>query len=116
MAITEQTRKKMRLAKLGTVGYWRGKKRPTGALSANWKGNKVGYQGIHDWIRSVLGTPDTCEECHTSGLTGYQIHWANVSGKYKREISNWKRLCIRCHFRMDDVITKSWRTRKAYAS
>jgi hypothetical protein len=66
-----------------------------------WKGDKVGYSGLHKRIRREFGQPDTCEHCHKSGLTGKQIHWANKSGMYKSERSDWLRLCVTCHRRYD---------------
>src|SRR3990167_2616997 len=70
----------------------------------NWKGDDVGYGALHDWIRRNLGTPDTCGDCGKSGLTGKQIHWANKSGKYKRDITDWVRLCAKCHKKMDYLL------------
>jgi hypothetical protein len=28
---------------------------------------------------------------------GHKIHWSNKSGKYLRDISDWRRLCVKCH-------------------
>lgn len=25
------------------------------------------------------------------------MHWANISGKYLRDITDWVRLCVSCH-------------------
>lgn len=66
-----------------------------------WKGDKVGYYGLHRWVQKHLGCPDTCEHCKKSGLKGNQIHWANKSQLYKRELSDWLRLCAGCHLRYD---------------
>lgn len=54
--------------------------------SPHWKGNKVTYRALHNWIVNHLGQPDACEFCLESGLKGHDIHWANKSGEYK-EIS-----------------------------
>jgi hypothetical protein len=67
----------------------------------NWSGDEVGYRGIHHWIIKRLGKPTTCAHCGETDLVGHKIHWANLSGKYKRDISDWMRLCARCHKRMD---------------
>lgn len=69
--------------------------------SPSWKGNLVGYFGLHSWIRKKLGQPDTCKQCSKSGLTSHQIHWANISHEYKRDINDWIRLCVSCHRRYD---------------
>ena len=68
--------------------------------SPSWKGDKVGYFGLHVWINKKLGRPKRCEFCGTTNpKIGY--HWANVSGLYKREINDFKRLCTACHNRFD---------------
>lgn len=54
------------------------------------------YNAVHKWIVAYLGRPATCENC---GGTAKQ--WANLSGQYKRERSDWKRLCVKCHKNMD---------------
>ena len=64
---------------------------------AQWKGDEVGYFALHTWIRKQLGQPDTCEFCGKSGLSNKQIHWANKSREYKRELNDWLRLCAKCH-------------------
>ena len=83
--------------------YWLGKKRPgvTGKLHGKWKGDEVGYQALHAWVRRQLGTPDTCEHCGKIGLEYPFIHWANKSGEYKRNIRDWLRLCVKCHSKHD---------------
>jgi hypothetical protein len=66
-----------------------------------WKGDDVGYCGLHTWIYRKLGRPTTCEHCGKTGLTGRKIHWANKSGKYLRNINDWLRLCVKCHSKYD---------------
>lgn len=61
----------------------------------NWKGDEVGYSAIHAWIKRKLGKPSKCEECCTVEATRFE--WANISGQYKRDFSDWKRLCSKCH-------------------
>ena len=62
-----------------------------------WKGDKVGYIALHIWVAEKLGKSDICDFCGTSGLKGRQIHWANKSHQYKRDINDWIRLCASCH-------------------
>ena len=52
-------------------------------------------------IRKQLGRPDTCEHCGINGLRGLKIHWANKSREYKRDLSDWLRLCVSCHKKYD---------------
>ncbi len=65
----------------------------------NWKGDGVGYAGVHDWIRKEYGTPSLCEYCDTEESKRFE--WANITGNYNRERHNWKRLCVKCHRRLD---------------
>lgn len=58
----------------------------------------IGYRALHNWVERKLGVPSVCARCpRTSG----RFHWANISGKYKRDVSDWVRLCPPCHTRMD---------------
>ncbi len=61
-----------------------------------WKGDKVGYYGVHDWITKHYGQPKKCEKC---GLNdeNRKYHWANISLNYLRNRTDWKRLCVSCH-------------------
>ena len=68
---------------------------------ANSRGENVGYQALHIWIRKQLGKPDTCEHCGINGLSGRSIHWANKSREYKRRLDDWIRLCVSCHKKYD---------------
>lgn len=56
-------------------------------------------------MRLTFGTPKKCEGCGLSeqpnGMNGNYFEWANVSGKYRRRRSDWKRLCIPCHKKFD---------------
>jgi hypothetical protein len=70
-----------------------------GSKNHNWKGNSVGYRCLHLWVERRLGKPKCCDECGELGLKRY--HWANKSGKYKREITDWLRLCPKCHKKYD---------------
>lgn len=71
-----------------------------GSGNSQWKGTKVQYAALHEWVRKNFGSPTTCEDCGTENLTGKKIHWANISGLYKRIRSDWKRLCVKCHSKM----------------
>jgi hypothetical protein len=62
-----------------------------------WKGDKVGYQGIHAWVRRHRGRPLYCAYCQDTTKKSASYHWANISGSYKRDLSDWIRLCASCH-------------------
>lgn len=66
-----------------------------------WRGDKVSYSGLHKWVNKHKGRPSTCEHCGRTGLTGKQIHWANKSKRYLRNLSDWIRLCSTCHGKYD---------------
>jgi len=68
-----------------------------------WVGDEVKYCGLHDYIGSSLGKPSTCSKCKKEGLFGKKIHWANKSGNYKREFTDWIRLCAKCHSQYDHL-------------
>ena len=68
-----------------------------GDKSPTWRGDKVGYGGIHIWVKKFLGSPTKCEHCNKDGLTRFQIHWVNKSHEYKRDLTDWLRLCASCH-------------------
>jgi hypothetical protein len=111
---SEATKEKMRqsaIARLATrpwtnvAGWNKGIK--TGNSPANFKANP-GYDAIHKWVRYHLGAPGQCIDC-----LGEAKEWANISGEYKRDLEDWQPMCVRCHRKFDDVIAKSWATRKA---
>jgi hypothetical protein len=69
-----------------------------------WKGDKVGYGALHEWVRKVLGNPIKCSICGKKGNKNgrnWSIHWANKSGEYKRNINDWIALCVKCHKKYD---------------
>lgn len=71
-----------------------------GEKHGQWKGDEVGYGSLHKWVSRWLGKPNKCSECGKVGY-GRQIHWANKSGEYKRDLSDWIRLCAKCHGEYD---------------
>lgn len=59
------------------------------------------YDNIHYWVRSQLGTPKRCDFCGDTSRKYYD--WANISQEYKRELSDWRRLCRSCHRRENNL-------------
>lgn len=81
-----------------------------GENASAWKGDNAGYHALHKWIQSRLGKPNKCDDC---GITsGKRFEWANISGKYLRDVNDWKRLCSVCHHKMDKITDRGWITRK----
>lgn len=74
----------------------------------NWKGNKAGYNALHAWVKGRLIKPINCDHC---GLNK-PLDLANKSQLYKRDITDWLWLCKKCHVAYDDILSKSWITRR----
>jgi len=62
-----------------------------------WKGDKVGYGGLHSWIRRNKPKPELCECCGMS----QPFDLANISQEYKRDINDFEWLCRSCHMIKD---------------
>jgi len=62
---------------------------------------ETGYSvnAAHKWIESILGKPKKCDECGTTAIRRYQ--WSNKNHTYKRNLKDWRRLCISCHKKHD---------------
>lgn len=86
---SEETKRKMR------------KSARRGEKNHAWRGDEVGYRSLHRWVERWLGEPQKCEFCGKEKTTPKSIHWANKSGKYKRDLKDWISLCIKCHKKYD---------------
>lgn len=75
-----------------------------------WKGDKASYSSIHVWVSRRKGKPRLCEHCGTT--TSKKFEWANISGNYKRVLSDWVRLCTKCHHHHDKIAVRGWITKK----
>lgn len=96
---------KSHLAKLCSICYATSKR---GKVPENFiikqkrfRGTKAQYAGIHAWVKIQLGKPNRCVKCNITVDSPYKIHWANISGEYKKDINDWVRLCSSCHFIFD---------------
>lgn len=101
---SEESKMKMRLSHLGKhykpcPEYQ--KERISQANSANknsqWKGDKVGYAGIHAYIKRHFPKPEICTKCQEKKT----LDLTNKSGKYLRDLNDWEYLCRRCHMVSD---------------
>lgn len=86
--VSKETRKKIGDAQRGEKNH-------------SWKGDNVGYGGVHAWVKSILGKPNKCEHCGNTNAKKYE--WANKSGKCKRDLNDWMRLCTKCHHKLDKI-------------
>ncbi len=75
-------------------------------LASRWKGLDGATASIHRWVNKMKGgRPSKCEECGKNPGKAKdgrsKIHWSNISGKYKRDLKDWRALCISCHWKYD---------------
>jgi hypothetical protein len=64
-----------------------------------YKGENAGYVSKHTWVRSRLGKANHCELCGDKNAKKYE--WANLSGEYHRDLSDWLQMCKHCHIFYD---------------
>lgn len=74
-----------------------------GNESPNWKGNNVGYAGVHAYIKKYMKHKGVCECC---GKETEYLDLANISQDYKRDFSDWEYLCRKCHMIKDGRIKR----------
>ena len=87
----------------GLIGWRKGEKHPWmphGEEHWSYKGEGVGYGGLHIWVRKNLGSASKCVHCGLTeipeGMKRY-FQWANKSHQYKRDLNDWIELCVKCH-------------------
>ena len=76
-----------------------------------WGGNKTGYRSKHHWVVRRLGKANHCVDCGLNKLPKGRVrffHWANISGEYRRDITDYKSLCMKCHKRFDGYGISWW--------
>jgi hypothetical protein len=87
----------------------------TGAvLNAFWKGDDVGYTGMHDRLRSWFGSASDrlCAVCGGSAAQWSYDHAdpdekASPYGPYSVDTDHYRALCVPCHKRFDLAIIGS---------
>jgi hypothetical protein len=67
-----------------------------------WKGDDVGFNSLHEWIRNHKPKTNRCEMCNEEK----RLEIANISGEYKRDITDYKWLCRRCHMESDGRLNR----------
>ena len=94
---TEEHHKKLLKAITGKVRSLESRKRYSkskmGDRNPTWKGDKVKYAGLHLWIQRQLGKAAVCVNGHIASV----YYWANISGKYKRDVNDFRQLCNSCN-------------------
>ena len=71
-----------------------------GHNNTNWKGNKVKYNALHQWINRFKPKPEKCERCNKR--RPYDL--ANISGRYERNVNDFEWICRKCHMEKDGRI------------
>lgn len=69
----------------------------SGEKHFRWKGDKVSYDALHDYITHHKPKPELCEECKK--VPPREL--ANISGEYKRDLNDFRWLCYFCHRKQD---------------
>ena len=86
-----------------------------GENSPHWKGDNVGYCGIHDWLKTQYGLAEKCEQCGSSK----NVQWAKMKDvPYMRRRENFWQLCQQCHLDYDGTSVGSrptWNKGKAWS-
>lgn len=95
---SEEVRKRLSEAKMGSKNPMFGR---TQEKSPNWKGDDVGYFGVHSWLYRMYGKATKCEICKCTDSSRYE--WSNITGEYRRDIEDWQQLCKKCHNDYDGV-------------
>jgi len=62
-----------------------------------WRGEKVSYRSLHEWIRCNKAKILLCEICKIN----LSIDLANTNHLYSRNINEYKWLCRSCHMKYD---------------
>ena len=90
---------------IGYGDYIRGDKNP------RWVGDKITYAPLHQQLNDKIPKVK-CSKCginnHLNKGGKSYLEYANITGIYSRELSNWSVLCTKCHRNLD----KGWLKRK----
>jgi hypothetical protein len=70
---------------------------PINEKHQGWKGDNVGYRGLHMWLKRRLGKPTKCYKCGKEDARPRYIQWANIDGQYSRVLSDYVPMCVSCH-------------------
>jgi hypothetical protein len=102
----------------GVHGYWKGKtfseehklrmgKSNLKEKNWSWKGVKASYVTKHVWLHINYGSASKCENPNCDGpfkkdgTKKTRFHWANISDKYLRDVTDYIQLCVPCHSAWD---------------
>lgn len=99
------THKCYQIAEKGRLPWNKGTKEICKPNSGSFKKGKPKYTGtmknykaLHAWVNYHLGKPQQCNLC---GDETSRLEYANRSYKYKRDLTDWFSLCVKCHRNYD---------------
>lgn len=113
--LSEETKRKMSLGHIGFRHSEESKNKiredRLAEKNVNWKGDEVGYNAMHAWIRRNKPKPVACEHCGkiTKDLeVAYHDHSASPQNpeKYKRDVNLFHWLCRQCAVKLDGRIVR----------
>jgi len=102
---SEKSIEKMRISRKGKCI---GENNPNfGEKAWNWKGDKVGYYALHDWVTKYLPKPGLCSICSEKK----KLELCNISPTYNpetytRDLGNWLWSCQLCHVKSDGRLAR----------
>ncbi len=88
----------------GHKGFREGHSGYVGTKNYGWKGKKIEYATLHQWVRRWKGKPNKCDSCGTTKAKKFE--WANVDHKYRRVLEDYLRMCTTCHRAYDRDVLK----------
>jgi len=102
LKLSEDHKRKISIANKGQIPWFVGTNKFSGKNNPMWKGDKVGYSALHEWVHKKLAKPLACNLCSEVK----PLDLANKSGEYKRDLTDWIWLCRKCHVKYDHVSEK----------
>lgn len=104
---TKEAKKNMSLSHIGKKVSEKTKEKISLYRTGKFKDGVSRYYSVHQWVVRQRGVPNKCETCGVENLKMKDgrraIQWANISGDYLRDESDWVALCIPCHRELDDM-------------
>ena len=93
--VSEKTKKKISKNR-------KGKSAQNAEKNPLWKGDKVGYHGLHSWVNRNFIRPDKCEICSKPDNAQRRQQWAKKDhSNNSRNREDWIYLCAKCHVNYD---------------
>lgn len=75
-------------------------------------GKNPTLNALHMWIHRKKSRPKKCSNCGIKGKENkrgwWTIQWANIDGKYRRNLDDFIPLCVKCHVHYDIKLRGGW--------